>query len=69
MVVKIPIEDFTDVTLAKLEVVIGMADMEVDKMFIAASHSYSKFEELKEHQSWHVAQYFCKNKAKDNSCE
>ena len=51
MVVKIPIEDFTDVTLAKLEVVIGVADMEVDKMFIAASHSYSKFEELKEHQS------------------
>ena len=71
MVVKIPIEDFTNVTLAKLllELVIGVADMEVDKMFIAASHSYSKFEELKEHQSWHVAQYFCKNKAKDNSCE
>ena len=36
MVVKIPIEDFTDVTLAKLEVVIGVADMEVDKMFIDA---------------------------------
>ena len=32
MVVKIPIEDFTDVTLAKLEVVIGVADMEVDKV-------------------------------------
>ena len=38
MVVKIPIEDFTNVTLAKLllELVIGVADMEVDKMFIAA---------------------------------
>ena len=38
MVVKIPIEDFTNVTLAKLllELVIGVADMEVDKMFIDA---------------------------------